>query len=124
MVSGNPVVSARLESSGDRRDALCHEIGVGLTSPTADAIHTTLAIHSTRPNASMMFMITEADADAIRAVYHEHGELSAAIELRCRFPGIMDNAEARMCAWTIAGWKSLPSPPGSVTRLEPAKRRR
>jgi len=68
----------------------------------------------------MMFMITEADAGAIRAVYHEHGELSAAIELRRRFPGITDNAEAR----TIAGWKSLPSPPGSVTRLEPAKRRR
>jgi len=71
----------------------------------------------------MMFMVTEADADAIRAVYHEHGELSAAIELRRRFPGITDNAEARTCARTIAGWKSLPSPPGSVTRLDPVRRR-
>ncbi len=97
---------------------------VDLTFPTAGAIHTTLATHGTRPNASMMFMITEADANAIRAIYHEHGELSAAIELRRRFPGITDNAEARTCARTIAGWKSLPLPPGSVTRLEPAKRRR
>jgi len=124
VVFGNPFVSTRPASSGDRRDAQCHEIAVDLTSPTAGAFHATLAIHGTRPNASMMFMITEADADAIRAVYHEHGELSAAIELRRRFPGITDNAEARTCARTIAGWKSLPSPPGSVTRLEPGKRRR
>jgi len=86
-VSGNPVVSARPASSGDRRDAQYHEIGVDLTSLTAGAIHTTLAIHGTRPNASMMFMITEADADAIRAVYHEHGELSAAMNCAVASPG-------------------------------------
>ena len=31
-------------------------------------------------------------------------ELSATIELPRRFPGITDNAEARECARTIAGW--------------------
>jgi hypothetical protein len=31
--------------------------------------------------------------------------LSAAIELRRRFPGIRDNAQARAQARTIAGWK-------------------
>jgi len=71
----------------------------------------------------MMFMITEADAGAIRAVYHEHRELSAAIKLRRRFPGITDNAEARTCARTIAGWKPLPSSPCPVTRLDPVRRR-
>jgi len=58
-----------------------------------------------------MFMVTEADADAIRKVFHEQGELSAAIELRRRFPGITDNSEARTCARTIVGWKPLPAPP-------------
>jgi RecB family exonuclease len=42
-----------------------------------------------------MFLVTAADADAIRAIFDQEGELSAAIELRRRFPGIIDNAEAR-----------------------------
>ena len=67
-----------------------------------------------------MFVVTEADAAAIRAVFDEEGELSAAIELRRRFPGISDNAKARACARSIAGWKPLPAPTGSVTRLRPA----
>jgi hypothetical protein len=66
-----------------------------------------------------MFLITEADADAIRAIFSQEGELSAAIELRRRFPGITDNAKARAHVRTIAGWKSLPSPPCSVIRLRP-----
>jgi hypothetical protein len=37
-----------------------------------------------------MFLVTEADADAIRAIFNKEGELSAAIELRRRFPGITD----------------------------------
>jgi len=57
---------------------------------------------------SGMFVVTEADAAAIRAVYEQRGELSAAIELRRRFPGITANAQARECARTIAGWKPLP----------------
>jgi hypothetical protein len=58
-----------------------------------------------------MFVVTEADAAEIRAVYQQRGELSAAVELRRRFPGITDNAEARMWARTIAGWKPLPLRP-------------
>jgi hypothetical protein len=51
-----------------------------------------------------MFLITEAHAAAIRAIFNEEGELSAAIELRRRFPGITGNAKARECARSIAGW--------------------
>ena len=54
-----------------------------------------------------MFAISEAEAAAIRAVYQQHGEFSAAIELRRLFPGITDNAQARECARTIAGWKTV-----------------
>jgi hypothetical protein len=63
------------------------------------------------PHAPAMFVVTEADAAEIRAVYQQRGELSAAVELRRRFPGITDNAEARMWARTIAGWKPLPLRP-------------
>jgi len=66
-----------------------------------------------------MFVVTEADADAIRTVFYQEGELSAAIELRRRFQGITDNAKARACARTIAGWKPPPAPPCPVTRLRP-----
>jgi hypothetical protein len=68
-----------------------------------------------------MFVVTEADATAIRAIFYQEGELSAAIELRRRFPGIADNAKARACARTIAGWTPLPAQPCTVTRLRPDK---
>ena len=55
-----------------------------------------------------MFVVSEAEAAAIRAVYEQRGEFAAAIELRRRFPGITDSAQARECARTIAGWKPLP----------------
>ena len=58
-----------------------------------------------------MFVVTEADADAIRAVYEQRGEFAAAVELRRPFPGITDNAQARECARTIASWKPLPLRP-------------
>jgi hypothetical protein len=64
-----------------------------------------------------MFVVTEADAAAIRAVFNQEGELSAAIELRRRFPGITNNAEARACARTIAAWTLLPAEPRPATRL-------
>jgi hypothetical protein len=67
-----------------------------------------------------MFVITEADAAAIRAIFDEEGELSAAIELRRRFPGVIDNMKARACARTIAGWTSLPAR-STVTRLFPRR---
>ncbi len=76
-----------------------------------------------------MFLVTEADAVAIRDAFNQEGELSAAIELRRRFPGITDNAKARECARSIAGWRPLLSDElGSaagvpVSRLNPRKRR-
>jgi len=70
-----------------------------------------------------MFVVTEADAAAIRAAYEQEGELSAAIEVRRRFPGITDNEKARQCARTIAGWTPLPVPEQTpkVTRRRPGK---
>ena len=47
-----------------------------------------------------MFVVTDADAAAIRTAFDEGGEFSAAVELRQRFPGIPDNAHARVCAGT------------------------
>jgi hypothetical protein len=66
-----------------------------------------------------MFVITKADATAIRAIFEKEGELSAAIELRRRFPGVTDNAKARACARSIAGWTPLPVQPRAVTRRRP-----
>jgi hypothetical protein len=80
-----------------------------------------LVRHGAQRHALGVFIITEADAAAIRAVFDQEGELSAAIELRRRFPGVTDNAKARACARTIAGWKPLPPQPGTVTRLRPPK---
>ena len=69
-----------------------------------------------------MFVVTEAEAAAIRAAFDRGGELSAAIELRRLFPGVTDTAKARECAHTIAGWRPLPAKLSSV-RLCPAKGR-
>jgi hypothetical protein len=81
----------------------------------------TLASRGAHHHALGMFVITEADADAIRAVFNQEGELSAAIELRRRFPGVTDNAKARACARSIAGWAPLPVQLRPVTRLRPGK---
>ncbi len=62
-----------------------------------------------------MFSVTEAEATAIRDTYEQRGEFAAAGELRRLFPGIRDIGQARACARTIAGWKSLP--------LRPVRRR-
>jgi hypothetical protein len=70
-----------------------------------------------RRHAIGMFVVTEADAAAIRAVFNQEGELSAAVEVRRLFPGITDNAKPRECARTIAGWKPLPAPACQITRL-------
>jgi hypothetical protein len=68
-----------------------------------------------------MFVVTEADAAAIRALFEQEGELSAAIELRRRFPGVTDNAKARECVRTIAGWKP---PPAAAYQITPLRLRR
>jgi hypothetical protein len=54
-----------------------------------------------------MFVVSKEAAAAIRNAYKQDGELSAAIELRRHFPGVVDNVQARDCARTIAGWTSL-----------------
>jgi hypothetical protein len=70
-----------------------------------------------------MFVVTEEDEAAIRAAFEQRGEFAAAVELRRRFPGITDNAQARACARTIAGWKPL-SPGQAICRgREPVTRR-
>ena len=75
------------------------------------------------PHALAMFVVTEADAAALHAVFHEEGELSAIIELRHRFPGITDHAKARACARTIAGWQPPPTAPCPVVPLRSGKSR-
>jgi hypothetical protein len=65
-----------------------------------------------------MLVVTEAEAAAIRAAFEQHGELSAAVELRRLYPAITDTAQACASVRTIAGWKPLPCP------LRPAPRGR
>ena len=59
----------------------------------------------------MLPQCSSSPRKTIRAVYEQRGEFAAAVELRQRFPGITDNAQARECARTIAGWKPLPMRP-------------
>jgi hypothetical protein len=67
-----------------------------------------------------MFVVTEEQAAAIRAIWHERGEFSAAVELRRLFPGIRDTEQARVCVRTIAAWRPLPKRLRPV-RLRPGK---
>ena len=64
-----------------------------------------------------MFVVSEAEAAAIRAIFRQQGEFAAAVELRRLFPGITDAERARECARTIAGWRPLPR------RLHPTRLR-
>jgi hypothetical protein len=60
-----------------------------------------------------MFVVSEVETAAILTVFEQHGELSAAVELRRLFPDLTDNRQVRECARAIAGWKPLaPRPPG------------
>jgi hypothetical protein len=63
-----------------------------------------------------MFVVTYEEAAAIRAASDRGGEFVAAVELRRRFLGIADNAQARECAQTIAGWRPLNPPQRLPTR--------
>jgi hypothetical protein len=56
-----------------------------------------------RHHSAGMFVVTEAEAAAIRAAFEQRGELAAAVELRRLFPGVTDTAQARECARAIAG---------------------
>jgi hypothetical protein len=55
-----------------------------------------------------MFLVTKADADAIRTAFEADGEFAAAVELRRRFRGIADNEMAREHVRAIMGRKPLP----------------
>jgi hypothetical protein len=65
------------------------------------------------PMLLAMFVVSEADAAAIRTAF----------EQRRRFPGILDNVQARECARIIAGWKPLPALPRSWSRGSASSRR-
>ena len=67
-----------------------------------------------------MFVVTEAEAAAIRTAFEQSGELAAAVELRRLFPLITDTMQARECPRSIAGWKPLPATPRPGTRPTPA----
>ena len=41
-----------------------------------------------------MFVVTEAEEAATRAVYEQRGEFAAALELRLLFSGIGDNVQS------------------------------
>jgi hypothetical protein len=64
--------------------------------------------HRLHSHAPQMFVVTETEAAAIHAIFHERGEFSAAVELRRLFPGITDVEQARECPRTIAGWRPPP----------------
>ena len=70
-----------------------------------------------------MFVVTEAEAAAIRAAFKQRGELSAAVELRRLYPAITDTAQACASVRTIAGWKPLPVPGRSGKRRDPGRDR-
>jgi hypothetical protein len=63
-----------------------------------------------------MFVVDDITAAAIRKAYEENGELSAVVELRRHFPGITDNANARLCVRSIASWQPLPPLPPKKPR--------
>ena len=80
-----------------------------------------LAARAPRSHAPGMFVVSEAEAAAIRTAFDQGGEQSAAVESRRLFPGVTDMAEARECARTIAGWKPLPVRPRQWTRRDPRR---
>jgi hypothetical protein len=65
-----------------------------------------------------MFVVSEADAAAIRAAW-QRSELHGAVEARRIFTAL-DNAQARECARTIAGWQPLPE---RVRKVRPRRNR-
>ncbi|MGA8192756.1 MAG: hypothetical protein WB902_05220 [Acetobacteraceae bacterium] len=66
-----------------------------------------LPVTASIPMLAEMFVVSEAEAAAIRTAFEQQGELSAVAELRRLFPGITENVQARECAPVIARWKPL-----------------
>ena len=80
---------------------------VVLSRPTL-VTQSLLAPKSSNSHALAMFVVTEAQAAAIRIIFRQRGEFSAAVELRRLFPGIASTEQAREYARTIASWEPLP----------------
>ena len=55
-----------------------------------------------------MFSVSEAEAATVRAAFEQDSELSASIDLRRLFPGIIDGAKTGQLARLIAGWRRVP----------------
>ncbi len=55
-----------------------------------------------------MFMVSEAEALAVREAWLTGGEAAASQALRGLFAGLPDNAETRASAVAIAGWVAPP----------------
>jgi hypothetical protein len=91
-----------------------------IAPPIAPSTLNCLLWSGSRSHAPAMFVVSEAQAAAIRAIFHQRGEFSAAVELRRLFPGIANTEQAREHARTIAGWSPLPVRLRPV-RLRPAK---
>jgi hypothetical protein len=70
-----------------------------------------LPVTASIPMLAEMFVVSEAEAAAIRTAFERQGELSAVAELRRLFPGITENVQARECARVIARWKPLAPEP-------------
>jgi hypothetical protein len=79
---------------------------VVLSRPTL--VTQSLLAPKSSPHALAMFVVTEAQAAAIRIIFRQRGEFSAAVELRRLFPGIASTEQAREYARTIASWEPLP----------------
>ena len=73
-------------------------------APNSSTVHAPRAGHGPCHHAVWMFVVSEAEAAAIRTAFEQQGELSAAVELRRLFSGITDNVQARECARVIASW--------------------
>jgi hypothetical protein len=81
-----------------------------------------LAARNQRHHPASMFVVSEAEAAAIRAAFEQRGEFAAAVELRRLFPGVTDTVQARECARAIAAWKPLAvEPAGAFGRRVPIR---
>ena len=63
-----------------------------------------------------MFVVTEEDEAAIRAVYEQRGEFAAAVELRQRFPMRRHGSARTIASWKLRAVKCTPRAPRAEHR--------
>jgi hypothetical protein len=105
----------------ERRHSSGHASPPVALSSTNSCASSRLPVWGVPCHGDEMFVVTEADAAAIRAIFNEEGKLSAAIELRRRFPRLGDHTQARECARTISGRTPPAARACTVTRLNTLK---